>query len=365
MAQTRPQTRSGLDRRRRILTGATAGVAALALAAAVRVALTAGGEASPTAALNPATLADVDAIPAAPMASPPEVPPAIDRTRPATLRLDLITEEKTLRLADGVSYTFWTFNGTVPGPMVRVREGDTVVVRLRNATGSTSPHSIDLHAVTGTGGGAVYSQTAAGGTTAFVFKALKPGLYVYHCATAPIPMHIANGMYGLILVEPARGMPRVDREYYVMQQEVYTAGPNGQQGLQAFDWQALWDERPQYVVFNGAVGALTGKSALRARAGETVRLYFGVGGPNLTSSFHVIGEIFDRVYNLASLSSAPLTDVQTVTVPPGGAVAVDFTVEVPGRYTLVDHALGRIHKDAVGELVVEGQDRPEIYRALR
>lgn len=326
------------------------------------------GDGSPVQAAGapvPKSLAEVQALPAAPMSAPPYVPPPIDRKQPATLRVDLETVETTMQLADGVEYTFWTFNGTVPGPMIRVREGDTVVVRVTNRDGSTAPHSIDLHAVTGTGGGAIYTQTMAGGTTAFVFKAIEPGLYVYHCATAPIPMHIANGMYGMILVEPAEGLPPVDREYYVMQQEVYTAGPYGQKGLQAFDWQALWDESPEYVVFNGRVGSLSGSSALKARTGETVRIYFGVGGPNLTSSFHVIGEIFDRVYMLASLTSPPLTDVQTVTVPPGGAVVVDFGVEVPGRYTLVDHALGRIHKGAIGELVVEGEDRPDIFRPLR
>lgn len=350
-------------------------VIGLVAAAALVPGLSKWGDATPAAeeaagaaraaSAVPATLADVDRLPEAAVAAPPNVPPPINRTQPATVRVDLQTVEKQMRLADGVEYTFWTFNGTVPGPFIRVREGDTVVVRLTNATGSSAPHSIDLHAVTGTGGGALYTQTSAGGTTAFVFKALKPGLYVYHCATAPIPMHIANGMYGLILVEPRQGLPKVDREFYVMQQEVYTAGKNGAKGLQAFDWQALWDERPEYVVFNGAVGALSGQSALKAKAGETVRIYFGVGGPNLTSSFHVIGEIFDRAYNLASLTAAPLTDVQTVTVPPGGAVVVDFKVDVPGTFTLVDHALGRIHKGAVGQLVVEGEARPDIYRPLK
>ncbi|WP_324670115.1 copper-containing nitrite reductase [Geochorda subterranea] len=317
------------------------------------------------AAPAPRGLAEVEALPTAPKSAPPHVPPPIDRKGPATLRVDLEAVETTMQLADGVEYTFWTFDGTVPGPMIRVREGDTVVVRVTNRDGSTAPHSIDLHAVTGTGGGAIYTQTMAGGATAFVFKALAPGLYVYHCATAPIPMHIANGMYGMILVEPADGLPPVDREYYVMQQEVYTAAPYGQKGLQTFDWQALWDEPPEYVVFNGRVGSLAGGSVLRARTGETVRIYFGVGGPNLTSSFHVIGEIFDRVYMLGSLTAPPLTDVQTVLVPPGGSVVVDFAVEVPGRYTLVDHALGRIHKGAIGELVVEGPERPDLFRPLR
>ena len=314
--------------------------------------------------LVPASLAEVGELARAPMARPPGVPPPIQRRQPQTLLAELEAVEKTLRLADGVEYTFWTFDGTVPGPFIRVRQGDTVVIRLSNRSDSSAGHSIDLHAVTGPGGGAVLTQTPPGQTRAFVWKALEPGLYVYHCATAPVPMHIANGMYGLILVEPAGGLPAVDREYYVMQQEVYTQTANGAKGLAPFSWQAMWDERPEYVVFNGAVGGVSGANALKARVGERVRIYFGVGGPNLASSFHVIGEIFDRVYQLGSLTATPLADVQTVLVPPGGAVAVDLKAEVPGTFLLVDHALTRLHKGAVAELAVEGEPHPEIYREL-
>lgn len=313
----------------------------------------------------PVSLQQADSLPKAPVALPPNVPPPVRRRDPQTVLVELEVVEKPMTLADGVQYTYWTLNGSVPGPFVRVREGDTVVVKLVNPKESTAPHSIDLHSVTGPGGGSVFTQTAPGQTTAFVWKTLHPGLYVYHCATAPIPMHIANGMYGLILVEPKGGLPPVDREYYVMQQEVYTTGPNGQKGLQDLSWENLLDERPQYVVFNGAVGALTGGNGLKAKVGETVRIYFGVGGPNLTSSFHVIGEVFDRVYNLAALTDSPQTHVQTVLVPPGGAVAVDFKVELPGTFVLVDHALGRLHKGAAAQLVVEGNGDANLYRAVK
>jgi nitrite reductase (NO-forming) len=223
-------------------------------------------------------------------------------------------------------------------------------------------HSIDLHAVTGPGGGAVYTQTNPGEETSFTFQALNVGLFVYHCATPSVAHHIANGMYGLILVEPEGGLPPVDREFYVMQGEIYTVQPFGTLGHLDFSEEKLLAETPEYYVFNGAAGALTrDENALRANVGETVRIFFGVGGPNKISSFHVIGEIFDRVYDQASLTSPPLTDVQTTLVPPGGATMVEFTLQVPGRYILVDHALSRLERGLAGYLYVEGDENPDIF----
>jgi nitrite reductase (NO-forming) len=292
---------------------------------------------------------------------PADLPAALNRSQPATLRVDLETTEIEARLADGVSYTFWTFNNQVPGPFIRVRVGDTVEVHLKNAIDSQMNHSVDFHAVTGPGGGAVATQTMPGGETQFTFKALNPGLYVYHCATPMVAHHITNGMYGLILVEPEGGLAPVDREFYVMQGEVYTAEKMGTHGENTFDVEKLLDEQPEYFIFNGGVGGLTAEAPLEANVGETVRIFFGVGGPNFTSSFHVIGEIFDRVYNQGSLTSAPLTDVQTTLVPPGGAAVVEFKVDVPGRYILVDHALSRAERGLAGFLLVEGQQDRSIY----
>jgi nitrite reductase (NO-forming) len=264
------------------------------------------------------------------------------------------------RLADGVDYTFWTFGGNVPGSFIRVREGDFVEFHLNNHPSSKMPHNIDLHAVTGPGGGAASSFTAPGHSSQFSFTPLNPGLYVYHCATAPVPMHIANGMYGMILVEPKDGLPRVDREYYVMQGEIYTAGRHGEPGLQSFDPAKAEDERAPYIVFNGAVGALVGDRALQAKSGETVRIYFGVGGPNVTSSFHVIGEIFDRVY--LEGGSVVQHHVQTTMVPSGGSTIVEFKVDVAGTYVLVDHSLSRaFNKGALGMLKVTGEENRMIY----
>ncbi len=266
------------------------------------------------------------------------------------------------RLADGATYDYFTFNGQIPGPMIRVRVGDTVELRLANETDSDLAHSIDLHAVNGPGGGAVYTETAPGEENVFTFKALAPGLFVYHCATPSVAQHIANGMYGLILVEPEGGLPEVDREFYVMQGEIYTEQDFGAQGHLDYSYDRMLDEDPEYFVFNGAANALTTEeNALQADVGDTVRIYFGVGGPNFVSSFHVIGEIFDRVYELASLTSEPLSDVQTTLVPPGGAAVVEFEIDEPGRYILVDHALSRLERGLVGFLFAEGEEREDVF----
>lgn len=285
----------------------------------------------------------------------PNVPPPIDRDYPAKVVVKMETVEKVMRLADGVDYDFWTFGGQVPGQFIRIREGDEVEFHLSNHPDSKMPHNIDLHAVTGPGGGAASSLTSPGHTSEFNFKALNPGLYVYHCATAPVGMHIANGMYGLILVEPKEGLPKVDREYYVMQGDFYTKGGYGEKGVQPFDMEKAVAENPDYVLFNGSVGALTGENALKANVGETVRLFVGNGGPNLISSFHVIGEIFDKVYMEGG--TAENKNVQTTLIPSGGAAITEFKTDVPGEYVLVDHSIFRaFNKGALGILQVDGDE---------
>jgi nitrite reductase (NO-forming) len=301
---------------------------------------------------------------ARPMRSPltfaPDVPAPTKRARAAHVVVDIEIKEVTLPIAGDTTYTFWTFGGRVPGQFIRVRQGDTVELHLKNAPDNKMPHNIDLHAVTGPGGGAPRTFTAPGHQTEFTFQALRQGLYVYHCAAAPVGMHIANGTYGLILVEPPEGLPPVDREYYVMQGDFYTAGGYHDKGLQPFDVQKAIDEKPTYVLFNGAEGSLTGKNALHANVGEKIRLYVGNGGPNLVSSFHVIGAIFDRVHREGGSSIE--TDVQTTLIPAGGAAIVEFTARVPGEYAMVDHSIFRaFNKGAVGSLVVEGPGAAELY----
>ncbi len=308
----------------------------------------------PVVVNNPATKgADI-------VRDPTDIPAKLPVRDPETVRIDLEAVELEGQLADGTTFKYWTFNGQVPGPFYRVRVGDTIEVHMKNLTNSTMAHSVDFHAVTGPGGGATMTQTAPGEETMFTAKALNPGLYVYHCATPMVAQHIANGMYGLILVEPEEGLPPVDREFYVMQGEIYTNEAYGSTGLLTENLDALLDENPEYLVFNGAVGGLTEQKPLKANVGETVRIFFGVGGPNFTSSFHVIGEIFDRVYDQASLTSPALTNVQTTLVPPGGATMVEFTLEVPGNYILVDHALARLQRGLAGFLIAEGPENPDI-----
>jgi nitrite reductase (NO-forming) len=294
------------------------------------------------------------------MTDPPAVPPAIARQHPTRVVLHLEVKELEGRLADGVTFTYWTFGGHVPGKFMRVREGDLIEFHLDNHPDNKMPHNIDLHAVSGPGGGAASSFTAPGHSSLFEFRAMNPGLYVYHCATAPVGMHIANGMYGLILVEPKEGLPKVDHEYYVMQGEFYTAGENGAPGLQPFSMEKAIAEKPEYVVFNGSVGALLNDKALSAKVGETVRLFVGNGGPNLTSSFHVIGEIFDNVQPEGG--SAVTHNVQTTEIPPGGAAIVEFKIRVPGTYILVDHAITRaFNKGAMAQIKATGPEDKSVY----
>jgi nitrite reductase (NO-forming) len=305
-----------------------------------------------------------------------QLPPSVSIARAATdlpgpaaagppriVSVELEAVELIGRLANETTYAYWTFNGKVPGPFIRVRVNDTVALSFKNKADSRMIHSIDLHAVTGPGGGAVMTQTPPGEAKSFRFKALNPGLYVYHCATPMVANHISSGMYGLILVEPPGGLPKVDHEFYVMQGEIYTDRPFGQRGHDEFSVEKLLAERPEYFVFNGAVGALTAEYPLRARVGETVRIFFGVGGPNATSSFHVIGEIFDRVYDEASVSAPPKTNIQTTMVPAGGATIVEFKLEVPGRYILVDHSLSRLERGLAAFLIVEGDDNAEVFHS--
>ncbi|MFN8237852.1 MAG: copper-containing nitrite reductase [Chitinophagales bacterium] len=294
------------------------------------------------------------------LTDPPMVPPPITRKNATKVIVELEVVEKEMEIMEGVKYMFWTFGGTVPGKFIRVREGDLVEFHLKNNPSSKMPHNIDLHAVTGQGGGASSTFTAPGHETVFSFTALNKGLFIYHCATAPVGMHIANGMYGLILVEPKEGLPKVDKEYYVCQGDFYTKGAYGEAGTQPFEMSKALTETPDYVLFNGKVGALTGDNSLKANPGDKVRLFMGNGGPNLVSSFHVIGEIFDNVY----VEGGELINhnLQTTLIPAGGSSIVEFRCEIPGNYILVDHSIFRtFNKGTLGMLKVEGEPNKTIY----
>lgn len=294
-----------------------------------------------------------------------DVPPSVGTRAATTVHVDLTAEEVDGRLdADSsTTYRYWTFNGKVPGPMIRVRQGDTVEVTLHNDAANQMPHSIDLHAALGPGGGAVLSSALPGETKTFTFQATTPGLFVYHCGTQMMAEHISNGMYGLILVEPAGGLAPVAHEYYVMQGELYTAQPMGTEGLQKFSADRLLDERPTYVLDNGAVGAVTEQHPMHAAANDTVRIFYGDAGPNLAASLHVSGAIFSRVYQYGSLSSRPLAQVQTALVPAGGAVILEINFPEPGRYQLLDHSMSRMGKGAAAWIEVSGVPNPALMHA--
>jgi len=311
-----------------------------------------------------------------------DLPPPIDRKEPQLVTVDLYSDELVAEMMPEVTYQYWTYSGKVPGPFIRVRAGDQVEIRLRHgkpgsahqghdehtsaehAAAGHSAHSIDLHAVIGPGGGAPLMQVAQGEEKRFRFTATRPGVYVYHCASTHVPTHIANGMYGIILVEPTEGLTKVDREFYVMQGDFYTDGKFGEKGFQHFNKEKLLAEQPEYFLFNGRVGSLSGDRALKAKVGEKIRMFVGVGS-HIASNFHIIGGIFDKLYPDGAITSMPLLNVQTTVVAAGSAVMIEFTVEVPGKYLLVDHNLSRsIDKGALAELIVEGPDQPDLYRSV-
>jgi len=293
----------------------------------------------------------------------PEVPPPTGRRKPVVVRVVLDSGMKVMPISGDVTYPYWTFNDHVPGPFIRARVGDTLEIHVTNSDESGMPHNVDFHAVTGPGGGATVTTVVHGEERVAWFKLLHPGLFIYHCAAPPVMDHIANGMYGLILVEPAKGLPRVDREFYVLQSEFYVKEAAEGADVLEFSHEEGLKEHPRFIVFNGRAGSLLGDGALTAKTGERVRIFFGNIGPNLISSFHVIGEIFDNVYREADLVSEPAHSVQTTLVPAGGATVVEFDVEVPGTYTLVDHAIFRVEKGAVGYLNIEGAPQHDIYRS--
>jgi nitrite reductase (NO-forming) len=290
----------------------------------------------------------------------PEVPSPIQRKEQRRVVVSWTIKETQLEIAPGVIYdNAWGFEGHVPGPVLRVREGDLIEMHLTNGSTSQNPHNIDFHFASGPGGGASALSVAPGKSAVLEARAMVPGFYMFHCASPDIPMHIANGMYGFVIVEPAEGLPRVDKELYVVQSEIYTK--DGKLGHQQFSMERGEKMDPQYVVFNGAVGSLLKDKAPHVGVNQRVRIFVGNAGPNLISSFHVIGQIFDKVYREGDLLSPPATGIQTTLIPSGGAAVVEFQTSVPGNYLLVDHAIFRLHHGAAGNIVVDGPQNAEIF----
>ena len=303
----------------------------------------------------------------------PNVPPPIKRNHPVHLVVDMVTTNKQMNIVGNTKYEYWPFGYYdylerknkygIPGPFIRARVGDVLQVNFTNLDESGMAHSIDFHAVCGPGGGSPTNFAEQDETKVGAYLLQKPGLYVYHCAAAPIPVHIHNGMFGLILVEPPEGLPEVDKEIYVMQHELYVQKSDDDPKVYEMDYVGAENETPKHVLFNGREGALVEKPVV-VKQNETVRIYFGNGGPNLVSSFHVIGAIFDKVWREGDLLSPPARSVQTTLVPAGGAVVVDMKMEIPGSFSIVDHSIFRIDKGAVGMIKVKGTPRPDIYDSL-
>lgn len=294
----------------------------------------------------------------------PQIAPAVGQRGAQTVKVALTAQEVAGLIDDGIGYQYWTFNGTVPGPMIRIRQGDTVELTLSSAPENKVAHSIDLQAVTGPGGGGEVTMVAPGGSKTFSFQALYPGVFTYQSGSTPAVEQIANGMYGLIVVEPPQGLPKVDREFYMMQGEIYVDGKRDEHGMRVFSNEKALAGQPDYVLFNGAVGNLDGTNALKAKTGETVRIFYGVGGPNLGGTLHITGAVFDRV----AITGTPLNDptrwatnVPGASVPIGGAAIVELRVMVPGRYSLLDSSASNAQKGATGMLIVEGPENPAIF----
>ncbi len=298
---------------------------------------------------EPAKPVTVDSI----IRKPTNILPPVGIRPAKNISFTIITQEVVAEIEPGTTMQFYTFNGSIPGPLLRVRIGDNVTIHLVNEATSLHTHSIDLHAATATGGGAAYTQVAPGESKSFSFNASHEGVFIYHCASGHVPTHISLGMFGAISVEPVNGLPHVDKEFYVGQSEVYTKWVAGTKGNQIFDDQRELNEQPTYVTFNGKAFGLTDPNfSLNATKNDNIRIFFADGGPNLASHFHIIGEILDQVYYENSVSPN-MINAETVTVPPGSALMMQLTVEKIGKFILVDHSLSRaFDKGALGYLYV-------------
>ncbi len=294
------------------------------------------------------------------------LPAPITRDHAVHHEIELVARQVVAQLDSGAHFEFMTWDGQVPGPMIRVRQGDTVSLTVTNPKRNTRPHNVDMHAVYGTGGGSAATLVVPGQSRTERFQCRYPGAFIYHCAVANLDEHISRGMFGMILVEPHEGLPQVDREFYLGQHELYTRQPFGSQGTLSFDYQAMAREQPSYVLFNGAVDGYTGGrfGPLQAKVGETVRVFMVSGGPNLLSSFHAIGNVWSRCWPQGALASSPLRYVQTQPVPPGSCFVGDMELPVPETIKLVDHALSRVaRKGLLAEIKVTGRPDPAVYRA--
>lgn len=297
-------------------------------------------------------------------ADPTDIPGPVTHSSPKTHEITIETSEPIAEIEDGAQFQFMTFGDQVPGPMIRVRQGDTIILTVKASPDNAMLHNIDLHALYGTGGGSEATYLAPGQSKTIKFKAMYPGSFIYHCAVPRMDYHISSGMYGMIVVEPHDGLAEVDHEFYLGQNEVYSLLAAGSKGMHEFNHESMKGEIPTYVLLNGEKHALTDdrRGPMKVKKGENARIFFVNGGPNLTSSLHPIGNVWTKFWRDGAIASTPEQYVQTASIPPGSCGIFEIDFPVPSTIHLVDHALSRVtNKGMRGDIVVEGEDEPEIY----
>ena len=272
----------------------------------------------------------------------PTLPP---RPASGTVRLEMTVKEVPVHLTKDVVVPAWTFDGTVPGPIVHIRQGDTVEFTLHNE--GTLPHSMDFHAAQ-INPKVAFRAALPKQSISYTFKPRYPGAYLYHCGTQPVLMHIGSGMYGAIIVDPPTPLPKA-REFVLVQSEFYVS--KDARGGWHFDYQRMLATLPDYVSFNGIANQYM-DDPIRVKKGDRVRFYVLNAGPSHPCSFHVVGEQFDTVYLGAPPGNA-IHGVQTFSVAPGGGMIFELDCDVAGEFPFVNHGFGHGQKGTIGFLVVE------------
>lgn len=300
-------------------------------------------------------------------ADPTKIPPPVKHTTPKTHKVEIVCHEIIGEIEKGKYFLYMTFNGQIPAPMIRVRQGDTIDLTFTNSGDTRHPHSVDFHAVYGTGGGSAATTVGPGQSKNIKFKTLYPGAFIYHCAVANLDYHISSGMYGMILVEPPQGLPKVDHEFYFGQNEIYVIDDNAKSNTPLqFDFDSMIDETPHYVVLNGESKAITEYryGSLKVKKGEKARIFFVNGGPNLISSFHPIGNVWTKVWREGAMLNRPEQYLQTVSVSPGSCAVMEMEFPVPETVKLVDHSLSRVvYKGLLALIDVEGEKEEDIFNS--
>jgi nitrite reductase (NO-forming) len=294
-----------------------------------------------------ASPANADAIAAAHKPFPATLPPV---AAGPVADVNLMLKDVTVQIAPGVEYAAWAWAGGAPGPVIHVRQGQMVRITLTNS--GAIPHSVDFHAAR-VAPDKAFTDVMPGKSVSYTFRANDPGVFMYHCGTKPVLMHIANGMYGAIVVEPPAGtLPKADKEYVLVASEWYLDSDGLKKPAQ-FNMDKAHARQPDWMTFNGYAGQYV-KHPLTAKPGETVRFWVVDAGPSIDTDFHIVGTLLDRAWVSSGLTNEPLENVQTVAVPAGGGGVFDVKIDTPGLYPFVSHAFAAVDQGQVGLLNVGG-----------